>query len=114
MAIAETESTGDPNAYNGGCYGLMQVSISAHSERMKRLGVTDITDTYGNILVATDYLLELFTEEEDVGYALSRYHGESHADATYEAGELSKYAEKILERAEELTNHHDRFQNAVG
>lgn len=53
-------------------------------------------------------------EEEDVGLVLSIYHGESGANATYEAGKLSSYAEKILERAEELTEHHDRFQNAVG
>lgn len=114
MAIAEAESTGDPKATNGGCKGLMQVSTSCHEERMNRLGVSDITDEYGNILVATDYLLELFEEYEDVGLILSLYHGERDAYAKYEAGKLSKYAEKILERAAEITETRDRVRNAVG
>lgn len=114
MAIAETESSGNPKATNGGCKGLMQVSTSCHEERMNRLGVSDITDEYGNILVATDYLLELFEEYEDVGLILSLYHGERDAYAKYEAGKLSKYAEKILERAAEITETRDRVRNAVG
>jgi len=114
MAIAETESSGNPEARNGSCKGLMQISETYHGKRMRELGVQNIYDEEGNILLATDYLLELFMEEEDVGLVLSIYHGESGANATYEAGKLSSYAEKILERAEELTEHHDRFQNAVG
>ena len=114
MSIIETESTGNARAYNAGCVGLMQVNPSYHADRMKRLGVTDLTDEYSNILVGTDYLAEMFMEEEDVALILSKFHGESRAYDTYEAGALSKYAEKILERAEELTQHHDRFSNAVG
>lgn len=114
MAIAETESTGNPQAYNGGCYGLMQISTSAHGKRMNELGVNDIYDEYGNILLATDYLMELFEEYEDVGMVLSVYHGESDADRKYENGELSGYAEKILQRAEEITETRDHIRNAVG
>ncbi len=114
MSIAETESSGNPEARNGSCCGLMQVSTSAHSKRMNKLGVSDIYDEYGNILVATDYLLELFEEYEDVGLILSLYHGERDAYAKYEAGKLSKYAEKILERAAEITEARDRVRNAVG
>lgn len=114
MAIAETESSGNPEARNGSCKGLMQISESYHKDRMQELGVENIYDEEGNILLATDYLLQLFMEEEDVGLVLSIYHGESSADATYEAGELSEYAKKILERAEELTRNHDKFRNAVG
>jgi len=114
MAIAETESSGNPKAINGGCKGLMQVSEKCHSDRMKRLNVSNIYDEEGNILLATDYLLELFTEEEDVGLVLSLYHGESRAYELYEAGELSEYAEKILERAAEITETRDRVRNAVG
>ena len=59
MAMIETESSGNPDATNGTCKGLMQVSEKWHRDRMKRLGVKDIYDPYGNILVATDYLMEL-------------------------------------------------------
>ena len=114
MAIAETESSGNPEARNGTCKGLMQISETYHRDRMRELGVENIYDEEGNILLATDYLLELFMEEEDVGLVLSIYHGESGAESTYEAGKLSEYAEKILERAEELTRNHDKFRNAVG
>ena len=57
MAMIETESSGNPNATNGTCKGLMQVSEKWHKDRMARLGVKDIYDPYGNILVATDYLM---------------------------------------------------------
>ena len=114
MSIIETESTGNPRAYNAGCVGLMQVNPSYHADRMRRLGVTDLTDEYSNILVGTDYLAEMFTEEEDVALILSKFHGESRAYDTYEQGKLSSYAQGILERAEELTESHDRFSHAVG
>ena len=114
MAIAETESSGKPNAQNGSCKGLMQVSEDCHRDRMKELGVENIYDEAGNILLATDYLVELFMEEEDVGLVLSIYHGESRAYELYEAGELSAYAERILERAAEITETRDQFCNAVG
>ena len=114
MAIAETESTGNPQAYNGGCYGLMQVSTSAHGKRMNELGVSDIYDEYGNILLATDYLLELFEEYEDVTYILDIYNGNSKADRNAEQGIVSEYAEKILNRAAEITETRDRIRNAVG
>lgn len=114
MAIAETESTGNPKAYNGGCCGLMQVSTSAHGQRMNKLCVNDIYDEYGNILLATDYLLELFEEYEDVTYILDIYNGNSKADRNAEQGIVSEYAEKILERAAEITETRDRVRNAVG
>lgn len=103
MAIAEAESHGNPEAENGGCKGIMQVAERWHKDRMERLGVTDIFDTKGNILVATDYLYELFEKYEDVGMVLMTYNGDSRAD-DYMSGkaELSAYAEKILERSTEL------------
>lgn len=107
MAIIETESSGNPKAYNGGCYGLMQISSLYHAGRMQKLGVDSIYDEYGNILTGADYLRELFEEYEDPHLVLQLYHGESRAVETYEAGELSEYAETILNRAAELTRLHD-------
>lgn len=66
-AIIEQESSGNPNAVGVyGDIGLMQVIPKWHRDRMDRLGVEDLTDEYGNILVATDYLAELFSEYEDI------------------------------------------------
>lgn len=108
MAMIETESSGNPKAENGGCYGLMQVSTKYHSDRMERLGVTDIYDSYGNILVGTDYLMELAEEYGDIGVVLMKYNGFSKAEEYAEQGKLSKYAEKILERSADLEIIHGK------
>ena len=102
MAMIETESSGNPDATNGTCKGLMQVSEKWHKDRMERLGVKDIYDPYGNILVATDYLMELAEKYEDIGIVLDVYNGNSKAMQNAENGVLSEYAEKILYRAEML------------
>lgn len=99
MAIIERESAGQADAENGGCKGLMQISDRWHTDRMERLGVTDIYDVDGNIHVGADYLAELFEEYEDVGIVLMVYHGEKNA-ANKE--KLSSYAEEILTRSAEL------------
>lgn len=109
MAIAETESSGNPRAENGDCKGIMQVSESFHKERMERLGVSDIFNESGNILVATDYLLELFEKYEDVGVVLMVYNGDSNAEKYMNGtANLSKYAQKILERSMELERIHGK------
>ncbi|MBO5922795.1 MAG: lytic transglycosylase domain-containing protein [Bacteroidaceae bacterium] len=109
MAIIESESSGKPTAKNGSCKGLMQVSEKWHKDRMARLGVTDIYDPYGNILVGTDYLMELADKHEDIGMVLMVYNGDSNAKK-YLNGEadLSKYARKILERSAELERKHGK------
>mgnify|MGYP002763382783 CR=1 FL=1 len=99
MAMVEKESSGRPDAENGGCKGLMQISDRWHTDRMKRLGVTDIYDVDGNIHVGADYLSELFARYEDVGIVLMVYHGEKDA-ANKE--KLSSYADWILTRSAEL------------
>ena len=106
MAMIETESSGNPDATNGTCKGLMQVSEKWHKDRMKRLGVKDIYDPYGNILVATDYLMELADKYEDIGLVLDVYNGNSKAMLNAENGILSEYAAKILYRAEMLERIH--------
>ncbi len=108
MAIAETESSGNPNAKNGSCEGLMQVAGRWHKDRMKRLDVEDIYDERGNILIATDYLLELFEEYEDVTRILDEYNGNSAAAGNEERGIVSEYAETVLSRAAELERAHGK------
>lgn len=108
MAMIETESGGQENAKNGGCIGLMQIYGKYHGERMRRLGVSDLYDARSNVLVGTDYLAELFAEYGDPALALDVYNGNSKAWANYENGVLSKYAEKILNRSQELERIHGK------
>ena len=108
LSIIETESAGISDAENNGCKGLMQVCERYHKDRMDNLMVTDIYDEYSNILVATDYLMELAEEYGDIGLVLMIYHGEKSALEKLERGELSSYAEKILERSEQLERLHGK------
>lgn len=99
MAMVEKESSGRPDAENGGCKGLMQISDRWHKDRMERLEVTNIYDVDGNIHVGADYLAELFEKYEDVGIVLMVYHGEKNAATKTE---LSDYADWILTRSAEM------------
>lgn len=107
-AMIETESSGSKTAQNGSCKGLMQVNAEIHADRMERLGVTDIYDEHGNILVAADYLLELFEEYEDPGLVLMKYNGVSNAESRAESGRYTAYAKKILKRSEQLERIHGK------
>ena len=102
QAIIETESNWVPDARNGDCVGLMQISEIWHQDRMERLGVENLADPYDNILVGIDYLQELFRRYEDPAMVLMIYNGDSRAWDYWETGEMSEYAAKILERAAEL------------
>ena len=107
MAIIERESEGDPNATNGSCKGIMQISERWHSDRIDRLGVADIYDTVGNIHVGVDYLSDLFLKYEDAATVLMVYHGEEDAVSKSSRGEISDYAKCILERSQELERLHE-------
>lgn len=74
QAVIERESHYNPDATNGDCVGLMQVSEKWHTDRMERLGVTDLYDPYSNILVGTDYLAELWRETSSKGYGDDLYY----------------------------------------
>lgn len=108
-AIAFKESRYNPNAEYEGCIGMMQVSPRWHKDRMIRLGVSDLHNPYDNMLVATDYLLELFKRYEDLVMVLQVYNGDSNADS-YWNGEtdLSEYAKDIIEMSEELERKYDK------
>lgn len=108
MAIIERESCGDPNATGGSCKGLMQISDKWHKDRMKKLGVTDIYDTRGNIHVGADYIAELFEKYGEAATVLAVYHGESGGVAKTEQGYVSGYSGWILERSAELEEIHGK------
>ena len=107
-AVAFQESRYNPNAEHEGCVGLMQISPMWHVDRMERLGVYDLREPYGNMLVAADYLLELFKEYEDLGMVLQVYNGDSVAES-YWNGEtsMSDYANDIMMRSQELERKYE-------
>lgn len=109
QAIAERESSLNIYASNGSCKGLMQVSEDWHRDRMERLGVTDIYNPYDNILLAADYLAELFEDNSDLYYVLMRYNMKtSTANELYAAGQYTDYAVGIAERSAELERLHGK------
>lgn len=110
-ALIETESSWNPYAQNGTCIGLMQIDQVYHQERMKKLGATDLTDPYENILVGVDFLEELFWEYEDPAAVLMYYNAgrsDRYGLGAWEGGSLSDYAERILERSAELERAHGK------
>lgn len=103
-AVIWQESRFDPTCVGDGGYsiGLMQVSTKWHLDRAYSLGVTDLSDPYGNILVGVDYLNDLLEHNGDLGLALMLYNM-NHNDAyrLYRSGKLSSYAKSVLSKAEE-------------
>lgn len=109
MAIIEQESSGNPNAKNADCLGLMQVSERWHKDRMERLGVTSLFDPYGNILVGVDYIVELAETYGDLDMVLMTYNGSSDAEERWINGAPTKYATGIINRSIELEGLHDKL-----
>lgn len=102
MAMIEAESSGNPNAENGDCKGLMQISERWHTWRMAEIGADDIWSETDNIHIGANYLHELFNRYEDVALVLMVYNGESDAVEKAENGYISDYARKILDRSADL------------
>lgn len=66
----------------GESFGFMQVQPRWHGERMERLGVSDLSDPYGNFLVGLDFLAEL-TGKYDLTEALTAYNSGKPGDSQY-------------------------------
>lgn len=96
----ESRFIADVVSDDGKCIGLCQINQTCHKRRMKRLGVTDLTDERQNIAVACDYLAEIFKEHPDPEEALCIYNGYN--------GKTSKYARTIILKSEELKVKHER------
>lgn len=93
-----------------GCVGLMQVSPKWHKERAARLGVTDLYDQYGNILVGVDYLNDLYRYNgEDWELALMLYSMDNKkARQLHALGMTTTYVNSVLSRAYELRREAER------
>lgn len=88
----------------GASAGYMQIQRRWHEDRMERLGVTDLTDSYSNFLVGCDYLAELIEKDRGLEWALHAYNGgPSYANKMAKAGQVSQYAKNVLNYMNILT-----------
>ena len=99
FAMAYRESSYNPKIIGDGgdSYGLLQIQPKWHSERMNKLGCTDLLDPYQNVIVGIDYLSEqLVRYDGHMGKALTAY------NAGHYSGKVTNYAKTIIALAEEL------------
>ena len=106
LAVIETESGYRRDAKSSVAYGYMQIVPSCHSERMKRLGVSDILDPYQNIMTGIDYLSEMLNKfDGNYKKALTAYRwGAKGAYRDYfsKGKESCAYADIVIKRAERI------------
>lgn len=72
---------------DGRSAGYMQVQRRWHEDRMARLGVTDLTDPYGNFRVGCDYLAELL-RKYPLEEALTAYNSGKPGKSAYASNVL--------------------------
>ncbi len=102
LAVIETETNFNNVAGDDGdSVGYMQVAQRWHSDRMERLGVTDLWDPYGNFRVGCDFLGELLEDYGDPDKALMAYNmGPKRAAELWEEGIYeTQYSRTVMERA---------------
>lgn len=110
-AICYQESRFQPGVIGaGGLYiGIMQVNHEIHAARMKKLGVTDLTDMRSGMLVGADYLAELFELYEDPAVALMAYGGWGRKIGYHEqTGDMPGYVKSVLERSARYERDHQK------
>lgn len=102
-AMAYRESRFTPTVQSGNQYGLMQINVQVHKNRIAKYGWNeqDMLDPYKNLMVAGDYLSELYeTYGDDNPIVLNAYNGNWKAINKYkEYGYLSEYVEDVLDRS---------------
>lgn len=98
FAMAFRESTFNPKAMGdeGQSYGLLQVQLRFHKERMQKLGCADLLDPYQNVTVGVDFLSELLSRYGSIEVALTAYNW------GHFPGYVTEYARTVLAVAEEL------------
>lgn len=111
-AICYQESRFIPTVKNKKCYGLMQVNVKVHADRIDKYGWTaaEMFDSYKNITVAADYLAELYeTYGDDDPLILLYYCGDTKGIANYkEYSWISSYVTEILIRSADYERIHGK------
>lgn len=103
-AIVYTESRYNPSSVNPktNATGLTQILPKWHTQRALSLGVSDLSDPYGNLLVCCDLLHELY-QKYPKNYALDVFAG-GYPYANSYAGSLSPHTIKINQTIQGLRN----------
>lgn len=99
MAIIDRESDYNPHTIGdkGNSFGLCQIQPRWHTERMNKLGCTDLLNPYHNVTVCVDYLAELADRYDgDMAKALVGY------NQGYYKGTVTAYAKAVLDNAERI------------
>ena len=112
-AIAYYESRFTPTAKNGSHYGMMQINVKVHKERLVAHEWTkeDMYIPYRNLVIAAEYLSELYEEYEENAIVLAMYSGNSKAVKKYEKhGTICSYAKKVLEKSYEYETLHGKHE----
>lgn len=111
-AMAYNEPRFIPTVKNKKCYGLMQVNVKVHADRIEKYGWTadDMYDPYKNLMIAADFLKELYdTYGDENPIVLSIYSGNWKAVEKYkEYGIMTKYVETVLNKSAEYERLHDK------
>ena len=108
-AMIQKESQWNSGAMGDGgkSYGLMQIHKRFHTDRMARLGVTDLLDPVQNIKVGTDYLKELnaMSDGRGTNWLLMAYNmGPDQANKLWKKGTRSTdYTREISRIMEEMS-----------
>lgn len=99
----ESEFNVDAVGDSGNSLGLMQVQPRWHSERMEKLSAPDLLNPYQNIRVGIDYLVDLYSINENTEWVLMAYNGgPTYANELRSKGLVSEYAIDVLKKANEL------------
>lgn len=103
VSIINTESKFNRKAKNGNCYGLMQINISAHRNKLKKLKLSarDLFHIPHNINLGCIILKEYMKETKNLNKALKRYSGGS-----------SQYVKKINRTVSKIGNK--KYANVDG
>ena len=112
-AMCWHESRFIPTVKNKNCWGIMQVNIKIHKDRIEKYGYTDddMLTAYPCITVAADYLAELYeTYGDDNPIVLSFYSGAGWkaVNRYKEYGFVTDYVDEILTRSANYERLHGK------
>lgn len=102
-----------PEVTNKNCWGLCQVNVKIHADRIEKYEYTkdDMLTAYANIKVAADYLAELYaTYGDDNPIVLTLYSGAGWAavEKYKEYGTMTEYVKNVLSRSAEYERLHGK------
>lgn len=111
-AMAYRESRFIPSVKSGNHYGLMQINVKVHADRIAKYKYTDndMFEAEPNITVAADYLRELFdTYGDDAPIVLGAYSGNWKAVNYFkETGIMCSYVADVLKRSANYERMHGK------